>query len=286
MPEFVVLQRAWKEYLARLLGIADTDILISSPYITQEGADFVAEHVSTSVHTKGRITVLTDLSPLNVSQGSTDPNALRGLTATAPIVRICHLPRLHAKVYAADVKCAIVTSGNLTAGGLNLNYECGLWTEHTSTVKAIRADIMDYAELGASVSTDKLITYCQAAEQVRAACRQQQNAVTKSARLSFEAALQMASDELIRLRLVGRSINAIFSDTVLYLLNREGPLSTEELHPLIQQIHPDLCDDAVYRVIDGMRFGKKWKHAVRSAQQHLKKKGLIELSNDHWRLAG
>jgi hypothetical protein len=54
-------------------------------------------------------------------------------------------------------------------------------------------------------------------------------------------------------------------------------MPTAELHPLIQRIHPDLCDDSVDRVIDGKHFGKKWKHAVRTAQQHLKKIGKVEL---------
>jgi len=51
---------------------------------------------------------------------------------------------------------------------------------------------------------------------------------------------------------------------------------------MIEAIHPDLCDNSVDRVIDGKRFGKKWKHAVRTAQQQLKKQGLVRLANDRW----
>jgi len=61
-------------------------------------------------------------------------------------------------------------------------------------------------------------------------------------------------------------------------------MSTEELHPLIQEAFPDLCDDDIDRIIDGRHFGKKWKHAVRTAQQHLKKKGLIKLKGGEWQL--
>ena len=45
----------------------------------------------------------------------------------------------------------------------------------------------------------------------------------------------------------------------------------------VAAIHPDLCDDSVDRVINGIHFGKKWKHAVRTAQQSLKNKGTIVL---------
>jgi phospholipase D-like protein len=285
MPQFIVLQRYWKNHLADLLSKTELDILISSPFITRHGVDFVSEHVSSSVKTKGRITIITDLSSLNISQGSTDPQALRTLTAIAPEVKVYHLPRLHAKVYIADVKRAIVTSGNLTAGGLTLNYEYGLWIEHASTVKAVRQDIAQYAELGASLSADQLAIYCQVAEQVRMSFRKQQSTVARSARQAFEAALQSANDELIRFRLAVGPVHTIFSKTILYLLNREGPLKTEEIHLLIEAIHPDLCDNTIDRVIDGERFGKKWKHAVRTAQQNLKKKGLIELRDGKWKLS-
>jgi hypothetical protein len=59
-------------------------------------------------------------------------------------------------------------------------------------------------------------------------------------------------------------------------------LMTVTLHDLIEQIHPDLCDNSVDRIIDGKRFGKKWKHAVRTAQQQLKRKGLVTIENGAW----
>ncbi|MGB9912717.1 MAG: hypothetical protein ACPLRO_05060 [Candidatus Kapaibacteriota bacterium] len=91
--------------------------------------------------------------------------------------------------------------------------------------------------------------------------------------------------ELLKNRIKeGKTINAIFSDTILYLLKKKGALSTEEIHPLIQTIHPDICDDSIDRVINGQHFGKKWKHLVRDAQQSLKKKGLIYLEEGKWKL--
>lgn len=284
MSEFRVLQRPWKDHLSRLLSEAETDVFISSPYITQQGADFVVENISQSVQATGQFTLLTNLSPTNITQGATDPKALQVLAAAASKVTIHHLPRLHAKVYVADIKQAIVTSGNLTFGGLNTNYEYGLCIEHAHTVEVVRRDIAEYADLGASVEISQLAAYSQVAEKVRAAFREQQRAVARSARRSFEEALREASDELIKLRVAEGPIHTVFARTILYLLSREGPMRTQTLHPLVQEIHPDLCDDSVDRVIDGVRFGKKWKHAVRTAQQQLKKKGLIELRDGQWML--
>ena len=96
--------------------------------------------------------------------------------------------------------------------------------------------------------------------------------------------LRKAEDQILEIRAKGGSNQAIFSMTIEYVLAK-GPLTTAELHPLIQQLHPDLCDDSVDRVIDGVSFGKRWKHWVRSAQQFLKRNGRISFDGSRWRLA-
>jgi hypothetical protein len=45
-----------------------------------------------------------------------------------------------------------------------------------------------------------------------------------------------------------------------------------------------MCDDSIDRVIDGVHFGKKWKHMVRNTQQFLKSRREIELREGLWRL--
>jgi hypothetical protein len=82
----------------------------------------------------------------------------------------------------------------------------------------------------------------------------------------------------------GGSPTKIFEDTILYLLKAQGCLSTRDMHPQIQALHPDLCDDAVDRIIDGQHFGKRWKHMVRTAQSHLKGRDLVEIADNKWRL--
>jgi len=230
------------------------------------------------------LTFLTDLSPVNVCQGSTDPRALESLSATGPTVRIRHLPRLHAKVYLGDTDRAIIGSGNLTSGGLALNYEYAVEILARSTVQAVRRDILAYSKLGVDIPMPRLCQYCEIANQAREAFRRKQAATRKSVERYFHSALREAEDELVRLRLAGGAMHTVFAGTILYLLRAHGPLSTRELHPLIERIHPELCDNTVDRVIDGKRFGKKWKHAARTAQQQLKKKILVRLVRGRWRL--
>jgi len=280
-----VLSRDWKGELQNIFLQARNDIIISSPYVTERGTNFVLANLRQEVKAKIKLRILTNLSPVNICQGSTDPVALKLLALALPHFTLLHLPKLHAKVYVVDQKIAIVTSANLTAGGLEHNYEYGIKISELLIVKEIAQDIISYSDLGAMISPQNLDNYSHIADRLRNTYKKQQNSIVKSVRKEFEKEILSAEDELIRMRLSGGAMHTVFAKTILYLLKRYGPLPTEQMHPKIEVIHPDLCDNNIDRVIDGKHFGKKWKHAVRTAQQQLKKTGLIFLSGDRWTLS-
>jgi hypothetical protein len=277
-----LLSRQTEQRLTSLIRSAKHRLTIASPYVGREGTELIAANITPALRDSGRILFLTDLSPLNICQGATDPEALLLLSRLTERLLICHLPRLHAKVYIGDADTAIVTSANLTIGGLRRNREYGIELHGSRTVRRIRRDITEYAQLGARVTDEALVAYSRAAAALRAEFQRTNRTIAASARRRFEAAFTDAQETLIRLRLADGPIHTVFARTIEYLLRRHGPLSTLQLHPLIAALHPDLCDDAVDRVIDGKRFGKKWKHAVRTAQQQLKKRGLITFDGTHW----
>jgi len=281
MQGCLLLSTDWEDALAELVAGARSHLMISSPYVTGDGVAFVLRNRNPSLNL---ITFITDLSPTNVCDGATDPNALSSLMAGVPHLVLRHLPRLHAKVYVSDAECAIITSANLTMGGLARNYEYGIRIPDPSVVAGISCDISKYSELGALVERDSLRIYCDIANCVRAAFQKQRNSVARSLRSEFEKYLATAEEQLIRLRLAEGPMHTVFAKTIIYLLARHRAMSTEQLHPRIKAIHPDLCDDGIDRVIDGKSYGKKWKHAVRSAQQQLKKKGLLTLRDEQWTL--
>lgn len=206
---------------------------------------------------------------------------LAGLLAGSAVV---HLPGLHTKVYAADGRRAVVTSGNPTAGGLTHNHEYGLLVEDPSLAARIDRDAGALGALGAAMDPQALARYCQAAGDAVRAHRGGASPATGTAQRRLEAALREAHTQLVRARLAGGAMHTVFARTIVYLHERHGPMPTGDLHARIQGIHPDLCDDAIDRVIDGKRYGKKWKHAVRTAQQQLKKSGRIALRDGLWYL--
>lgn len=120
-------------------------------------------------------------------------------------------------------------------------------------------------------------------QDLRALFQRAERSVRTRARRAFREKLELTHVRLLRHRAKGKTTHAIFSDTIRFLLAK-GPLRIEELHPLIKLLHPDLCDDSIDRVIDGVNFGKRWKHYVRNSQQYLKRHGEIRFDGTRWHL--
>lgn len=193
------------------------------------------------------------------------------------------MPSLHAKVYIADERIAIVTSANLTQPGISGNLEYGIAFTEIQTVQQVRADFENYSLLGAKVSPTDVEALLNETKELKILFRQAEHSIKKEARRAFQRKLQTARNQLLHHRAKGKTTQAILSEAILFLLARAS-LSTAELQPLVQQLQPDLCDDSIDRVIDGVHFGRKWKHHVRSAQHALKRRGAISYDGERWRL--
>jgi hypothetical protein len=267
-----------------MLQQAANEIIICSPFVALEGTRFVVENARPDFNENGRLSFLTNLSVSHVCQLATDPRALQSLQSRFPSALIYHVPGLHAKVYIVDESRAIVTSGNLTANGLYRNLEYGVAVDDQNLVKHIRAEILEFSQFGALIPGQQLDAYCNVLTTYLPQLRLKNKRMTPSFEPNVESALQQIDDGLMRLRLASGPIHTAFGRTIEYLLRKHGPMSTVDMHPMISAIHPDLCDDSVDRIIDGKRFGKKWKHAVRTAQQQLKKQNRIHYVDGVWTL--
>jgi hypothetical protein len=249
--------------------------LISSPFISIGPVQrLVKVTVDRGLQDSLRLDVLTDISLRNLVQGSTDISSLVFLCEHLPGTVVRFLPHIHAKVYVADTSYALVTSANFTDGGATKNFEYGVSVEQPDLVRKITDDVEAYAALGGEVTLGRLRELEVHVRKLRDLVSDEQRTINLKLRAATAEIERQAEEQLLRARVQGRSINAVFSDTILYLL-RQRAMTTVELNLCAQQIHPDLCDDLLDRVIDGQAFGKLWKHQLRTAQQHLKKAGLI-----------
>lgn len=280
--EIQLLVSPWTDTFEAFASSIRKSALIVSPYITSEPLQQISRYLNTGEGPK--VEILTDLAVSSMVQGSTSPQALVDFCSAVPSTEVRHLPGLHAKVYAADRREAIITSANLTRGGLLTNYEYGVHLSDPYLVEQIVDDLEGYATLGANVSLLNLTQLAEIAGQLRNRHLQVLASARRNAEKAFQELVVEAEDTILQLRASSsQSNNAVFSRTIIYLLKR-GPLSTPQLHPLIQKIHPDLCDDTIDRVIQGVHFGKRWKHMVRNAQQSLRQRGLIAFDGQKWSL--
>ncbi len=272
-----LLSSPWKNEFINIISKTKSELFISTPFINIEGVKVLSRSVNKDIESID-LSLITSLTPRNIINGITEPKALLELYKHFNQVRISSLGKLHAKVYLIDNEIGIITSANLTTGGLVNNFEYGILIDDKETVLNIKEDMQKYYSFGNILDIDlleKISTESSKLEVVK----EKTNNLIKNTNLAklLKKGTEFLNFELLKNRVKeGKTINAIFSDTIIYLLDKKGPLSTEEINPLIQAIHPDICDDSIDRIINGQHFGKKWKHLVRDAQQALKKKGVID----------
>lgn len=274
----------WMDTFDGLIAEVSTSLLICSPFIGRGPCDRIASILRQRDGTNIPILLLTELSRDNMLSGSTDVEALAKLCEVLPRTEIRFLPNLHAKVYIADEREAVVTSANLTDAGLRRNFEYGLHIRERDLVKEIAADVTQYASLGSPVGLSQLRQFESVITELRELRTQTEKQLRTKLRKEFDRKLRAADEEVLRVRAEGLSPHAAFADTVVYLL-KLGPKDTKTLYSAVQSIHPDLCDDTVKLVIRGAAWSQvKWHHRVRHAQLFLRRQGRIRREGSKWYL--
>jgi phosphatidylserine/phosphatidylglycerophosphate/cardiolipin synthase-like enzyme len=279
-----LIRSPWDQPFLDLLSSVESNLLLVSPFVkTQPAKRIISELARRGVREQVRVIGLTNLRPESALSGAMDLEALVELGNSLPLFELTHLPGLHAKVYVADDKSAVITSANLTEPGISGNLEYGVALTEPDLVRQVRRDFENYARLGARVLLADVELLLNETKELKLLFKAAERSIHRRARRAFQEKLKSTQNELLRRRARGRTTQSMLCEAILFALAK-GPLRTEELHPLVQQLQPDLCDDSIDRVIDGVHFGKKWKHHVRSAQQRLKRDGRIRYDGELWHL--
>lgn len=283
-PVIRLIRSPWTETFRLLASTVQDDLLLVSPFVKIRSTEQVLSQIQQrGIDKEVRVRLVTNLRPESALNGSMDLEALLELSRCLPKFELTHLPSLHAKVYVADESMAAVTSANLTEPGITGNLEYGVAFTDGKVVGEIRRDFENYSLLGAKILPSDIDSLALETADLKQAFKEAERSIRAQARRAFKKKLDAAHIQLLKHRAKGTTTHAILSDTILFLLSK-GPRRTTELHPLIQQLQPDICDDSIDRVIDGVHFGKRWKHYVRNAQQFLKRTGRVYYDGDRWRL--
>jgi hypothetical protein len=259
MQKIKLLLSPWKNDFVDIIKKTKEEMFISSPYVDHKGVDLLCRIIEKKSQVK--LFIITNLTIQNIVNKFTDPTALLKLYENFKFVQISSLGKLHAKVYLIDDIGGIITSANLTGGGLIANFEYGVFINDREIISTVKDDMFKYFSLGNVLDKKILEKISGEAKKIYLVKKKTENVIRKT---KLSQLLKHATDnlniELLKNRVKeGKTVNAIFSNTILYLLEKKGPLTTSELHPLIQSIHPDICDDSIDRVINGQHFGKKLK---------------------------
>jgi type II restriction enzyme len=121
--------------------------LLASPFVKAN----VAQMILDNKPAKAKISFLTNYKLTNFYRNSSDLTALKCFIENK--IKVRNYPTLHAKTYIFDSERAIITSANLTLGGLQNNYECGVLLHDFNTVSRLRADFLQIFEDKEKVST-------------------------------------------------------------------------------------------------------------------------------------
>jgi len=122
-----LVRSPWTETLERLISLVDEHLLVVSPFVKRSATERILKRLDQrGLRASVRIDLITDLRPESALAGSMDLDAIADIGRSVPGFELTHLPSVHAKVYVADCRMAIVTSGNLTEPGLRGNVEYGV----------------------------------------------------------------------------------------------------------------------------------------------------------------
>lgn len=271
-----LLSRLWQAKLVDLLASSEESLLIAAPYIKRGAAEWLLDELSSRRRGQAiETTIMTDISPASVLDAGLDIHALVLFADRMQPVTIFDVHRLHAKVYVADEKQAIITSGNLTSSAFTANYEYGVIVTEHKVVKKVRSDMDDYARAGRQVSQAELARleevsrdfvgqYQRSAGRLGTGARRELTREWNKIAVTFEARPGLREAGSTR-----------FKGPIIEVLTSRGPLITEELCEVIQSSWPSLCDDSLMRVAkDGTRK-RRWRHDIHVAQETLQRSGLL-----------
>lgn len=248
---------------------AKHEIVLSSPYINESGVSIL---INSSDNARNKsIHILTNLSAKNIVDNVTQPLALLKISEVFGNTTITSLAKLHAKVYIIDESIAVISSANLTYGGLKSNFEYGVLINEINEVRTIKRDVLEYASLGHIFDKIFLTKIYEESKKIEKIQEKQTKQQTDA-----ELRLLLEQHQKIETILVSHYENketrhGIFAKTIEFLLQKNKQLTTEEIYFLVQDIHPEMCDDGI-KYKNGE---KKWKIEIRQARFFLQKKGLV-----------
>lgn len=118
-----IITTPWKNRFLDLISNSKKSIKITSPFVKEN----ICDDILKVKQSNASFELVTSFKLMNIHSGSVDIEGLEKIINNNGIVK--NFSTLHAKIYLFDDKEVVITSGNLTNGGLLHNYEYGIYTK-------------------------------------------------------------------------------------------------------------------------------------------------------------
>ncbi len=135
--EFEIIKSPWLDKFISLIADTREKFIFTSPFVKLSAVKLVLENRKYSFSIDGAVSYRLR----NFERGASDLDAIGLLhEANASVVNI---PNLHSKIYIFDSSSAIISSANLTAGGLLRNVEIGILLKQINAIKELKSYILN-----------------------------------------------------------------------------------------------------------------------------------------------
>lgn len=129
-----ILKTPWKNDLMELVSQSKKSIKITSPFVKEN----ICNELISFKNTSASLELITSFKLMNVYSGSLDLSGLENIINVNGVVK--NFSKLHSKIYLFDDEKVIISSGNLTNGGLLNNFEYGIYTDNVEIVSKVVED--------------------------------------------------------------------------------------------------------------------------------------------------
>lgn len=262
-----VITTPWKDTFLELVSKSKKSIKITSPFVKET----ICNELLSAKKSTSKIELITSFKLGTIHSGSLDINAIESIINSNGIVK--NFSRLHSKIYLFDEREVIISSGNLTNGGLVNNYEYGIYSNDKSFVSKV---VSDFNSLSNNENTGRiLIKHLLEANRILSKLPKVQNEMISN--INFDIPEEkndvlFISNEKISSSLKGwkleifNCINSISNDffSLADVYQFESHLKTKypknnEIAPKIRQQLQNLRDIGLIEFLGNGTYKKLWK---------------------------
>jgi len=182
MQRLSVVQSPWEPLLRNLVS-RSTKLHFASPFIKSDAVEVI-------LHGNLEIRGITAFNLYRFVNGASDLAAVEKLLDHGATLH--SLWNLHAKVYAFD-DCAVVTSANLTTGGLTTNAEYGVMISDEDQVRNIRTDLEKWSRVSSKIDREWTESVKRLCDKIPPERRKQRQDITEEVPLDNDIILRALS---------------------------------------------------------------------------------------------